>query len=219
MSTPLDVLLIESHLGAGDDSSAALTASGHRVHRCHHAGDESWACVGVSAPTACPVEGHLDAAVLAREPGALASTPLEDGVRCAIRSGVPVVGVNVTDDSDYAPWVTLRAGDRSIVAACRAAVELARQPLADEVISRISPLVVDAGLDPSDLRCKISSQGRSMTVAVTLPGPADLRLEQAVGVRAYDVLRTHAARYSTVDVTVDRSLDDHEVLVELARSR
>lgn len=219
MSTPLDVLLIESHLGAGDDSWAALTAAGHHVHRCHHPGDERWACVGMSDRTACPIDGHLDVAVLARKAGEIASTPLEDGVRCAIRAGIPVVGVNVTDDSDHGPWVTLHSDVHAIAAACRAAIGLARQPLADEIIARITPLVAHAGLDPSRVGCKITNKGRAMTVNLTVPGPSDIHLEQAIGVRAYDVLRSHAGRYSTVDVTVTRSYDEHEVLVDLVNAR
>lgn len=216
MSTQLDVLLIESHVGAGDASAAALLEAGHRIHRCHHAGDSAWACVGLSDPSRCPVNGHIDAAVLARGPGVEGPTPAEDGVRCAIRSRVPVVGVGVADDSVYRSWVTLQTDERALDAACHAAVELAHAPLVSEVLDRISSLITGAGLDHSDTRCRVTSYGATLTAFITVPGPADRRLEQAVAVRAYDVLRSRADGFVTVDVSVRISPDDHHLLLDLA---
>lgn len=221
MSTQLDVLLIESHPGAGDVASAALVDAGHRIHRCHDGGDSdgAWACVGLADPAKCPLDGHIDATVLARGPGVEGPTPSEDGVRCAIRSGSPVVGVGMGDDTVYEPWITLRTDEGALDAACHAAVALSLVPLESEVLERISSIVSAAGLDPDDIRCSALSHGSTLTVAITLPSPGDRRLEQAVAVRAYDALRHRAPGHTIVDVSVQVSPDPHELIVELTGSR
>lgn len=212
MTTPLDILFIESHDGAGDSSAAALLDAGHRLHRCHHSGDSAWACVGLSDPGSCPVGGHIDAAVLVRHPDAGEPTHAEDGVRCALRARIPLVGVGVGDESVYAQWVTLRTHERALDAACHAAIELAQASLVEEVLGRIGPLVTGTGLDARDARCTVAPHGSTLNVHITLPGPADRRLEQAVAVRAYDVLRNRAEGYATVDVAVKTSPDEHELI-------
>lgn len=207
MSESLDVLLIESHPGVGDPSAQVLVDAGHRVHRCHQSSDSGWVCVGLTDPTACPLEGHIDAAVLARTSGTTGRTEHEDGVRCAIRARVPIVQVRsgqVDGDTTgtYGQWVTLNSHERSLDAACRAAITLGHQPMVDEVLDKVMPLVRDAGLPADVTHCTVSSRWPTMTVSITIPGPADRRLEQAVSVRAYDALRTYSQDFTTVDVTV-----------------
>jgi hypothetical protein len=207
MTTALDVLLLESHPGVGDASARVLAEAGHRIHRCHHAGDAGYACVGMTGDAPCPIDGHVDAAVVVRAPGSEAPTPHEDGVRCAVRSHVPVVEVGEKDGDPYAGWVTLRSEERSLSAACTTAVQLARQPLIDAVLTRIAPLVRNAGLDPDAAACRIEVRWPDMDVEVLLPGPVDRRLEQAVGVRCYDALRADTASFRTVNVTT-RTIPD-----------
>lgn len=207
MTEPLDVLLLESHPWVGEASAKALAEAGHRVHRCHRPGDAGYACVGLTDAHACPIEGHVDAAVLVRAYGTSAPTPHEDGVRCAVRAHVPVVEVGEKDTDPYADWVTLRTEERSLSAACHAAVELARQPLVEAVLAKISPIVTGADLDPAGVRCTLTARWPEMDVALVLPGPVDRRLEQAVGVRAYDALRAHTRSYKTVNVMVLASPD------------
>lgn len=202
MTTPLDVLLIESHPGAGQASAAFLTVAGHRVHRCHDLGDSGYACVGLSADRQCPIDAHVDAAVLVRANGTTAPTPHEDGVRCAVRADVPVVEVGDGSADPYAAWVTLRTEERSVTAACHAAVALARQPLVDAVLAKIAPIAREAGLDPDRLECSITVRWPDMDVSIVLPGPSDRRTEQAIGVRAYDALRSSTSQYRTVNVNV-----------------
>lgn len=207
MTTPLDVLLLESHPGVGDSSAQVLVDAGHRIHRCHLPGDNGYACVGLTGARSCPVDTHVDAAVLVRAYGSATPTPHEDGVRCAVRAHVPVVEVGEKHGDPYADWVTLRTEERSLNAACQAAVHLARQPLVDAVAARIAPLVTGAGLDPDRVVCTMTVRWPEMDVDLTLPGPVDRRLEQAVGVRAYDALRPHTGSYRSVNVSVQAARD------------
>lgn len=207
MSTPLDVLLLESHPGVAEPSAQALAEAGHRVHRCHPAGDTGYACVGLTGDHTCPIDGHVDAAVLVRAHGTSAPTPYEDGVRCAVRARVPVVEVGDKESDPFADWVTLRTEERSLNAACQAAVELARQPLADAVLAKVGPLLRLADVDPAGIGCNITVRWPDMDVELVLPAAVDRRLEQAVGVRAFDALRSFTSTYRTVNVTTRATQD------------
>lgn len=202
MTEPLDVLLLESHPWVGEASAATLTEAGHRVHRCHRPGDTGYACVGLDRHAECPLEHHVDAAVVVRAHGTTAPTPFEDGVRCAVRAGVPVVEVGERDGDPFAEWITLRAEERSLSAACRAAVGLARQPLVEAVLERVSSVVVDPQGRPAEVGCTIDSRWPDLDVRLTVAGAVDRRTEQAMSVRAYDALRPHTGTYRTVNVTV-----------------
>ena len=66
MSKRLDILVIESQPWIGEGAARTLTDAGHRVHRCHEPGDTGYACVGIHTGGECPLDGHVDAAVLVR---------------------------------------------------------------------------------------------------------------------------------------------------------
>ncbi len=202
MTKPLKVLLLESHPGAGTTTADRLVHDGHQVHRCHEPGDTGFACIGLGPDRHCPIDRHIDAAVLVRSEDTPDPTPLEDGVRCAIRAGIPVVEVSGTGPDPFAEWVALHADESSVSAACTTAVELAAQPLIAAVLAKVTPLLDEAGYNPDDVECTISTEFPDLDLDVGVPGPVDRPLEQALGVRAYDALRPLTRRYKTVNVTV-----------------
>src|SRR5688572_33288373 len=99
MRQPLDILMLESHVHAGDDITAALEAAGHRVVGCYDVPEHPFPCRGLTDPDGCPLDGHVDVAVLAQRGRDPWPTALASGVRCAIRSGVPLIerGAGVFD--------------------------------------------------------------------------------------------------------------------------
>lgn len=202
MNKPLDVLLVESHPWAGGTVARNLTDAGHTVHRCHEPGDTGFACVGLAGEHDCPLDGHVDAAVLVRSGSVPVPTPHEDGFRCAIRSGIPVVEVGDERTDPYAKWITTRADEDGVAEACRQAIELAKQPIVDAVNDRIEHLLRDAGIDPAGTVCRIEHRWPDLDVAIDVAGPVDRGLEQQVGVRAYDALRAHSSDYKTINVAV-----------------
>lgn len=126
MAKDLDVLLIESSPGVGAADAERLESAGHRVHRCYpdHAARgghvplrERSLCVGVTEGS-CPLDRGVDVALLVRHRVATRPLASEAGVSCALRAGVPVVedGPDLLDP--YGPWVTVRVGDRDVVASC-----------------------------------------------------------------------------------------------------
>ena len=84
------VLMLESHPGVGAAAVAELVAAGHTIARC---GTEShdFPCRGIAGDGQCPLDEHVDVAVLAREPGV---SHVEYGAVCAARSRVPVLDVS-----------------------------------------------------------------------------------------------------------------------------
>jgi len=198
----LKVLLLESHPGAGDTTADQLVQDGHQVHRCHEPGDTGFACVGLGPDRHCPIDHHIDAAVLVRAGDEEVPTPHEDGVRCAIRAGIPLVEVNDDGPDPFAEWVALRADTGSVSEACHTAVELAAQPLLAAVLTKVTPLLNDAGFDPDAVDCSLRGEFPDLDLDLRVPGTVDRALEQALGVRAYDALRPLTQDYKTVNVTV-----------------
>jgi hypothetical protein len=198
MSEGLDVLVVESHPGAGDAAATALEAVGHRVHRCHRPGSDAFPCVGVAEPGQCPVDGALDVALVVRRGIQPRPSEYEQGVGCAIRAGVPLVedGSDVLDP--FAPWLHERVrGDA--VAACESAA--ADDALAAVAETAMGPLL-DAALVPrTEVGCRLERTAGRLVIRVRSTRPLDERLRGALGVRAHDAVRRRTRiDYPTVDV-------------------
>jgi hypothetical protein len=203
MSKTLDVLVVESSRRAADGAVAALEAAGHRVHRCHDEASRGFPCQGLLDPGSCPVDGHIDVALAVRHRISPAPTALEDGLRCAIRAGVPVVeeGPEILDP--FAPWIARRldAGD-DLVAACADAAQSAFEPLHRNITTRIAALLASVAIAPDDVRCHIDHDGDRLDVHLALPVAVTRGLEQALAVRVLDAVRGTGRTFGAVDVHV-----------------
>ncbi len=100
----MKLLLIESTPGSATAIETSLVADGHEVVTCtdEHGGP----CRGMVHHDACPLEGHIDMAIVARDP---ASPRLlsEMGAVCATRHRVPLVEVDPADVADDMPTVAV----------------------------------------------------------------------------------------------------------------
>lgn len=193
--TNLDVLLIESRPGVTQRTADLLEAAGHRVHRCHELGEPGFPCKAVADVETCPIDAHVDVALVVRPRIAPRPTSMEAGVSCAIRAGLPVVeqGSDVLDP--FAPWVTRRVHrDEDVVAACEQAVEFADGPLRREVGRRIAQLLRSAGIAEDDVTVRVVHDGTGLEVHLELPGEPDRRLEHALSVRVLDAVRSASQR-------------------------
>jgi hypothetical protein len=118
----MDVLLIESSPGIATTLQHRLIHDGHEVISCNdsHGGP----CRGVESGDACPMEMHIDVAVLARERDAAPSLN-EMGSVCAIRHRVPLVTLYPGDEfgpgasTEIAAAVARREVEAGYVAAVR----------------------------------------------------------------------------------------------------
>jgi hypothetical protein len=199
MTNPLDVLVLESHPHAATMAVADLEAAGHRVHRCHRPGDRGFPCVGVTDPTACPIANGVDVALVVRRRVSPRPTPLEGGVSCAIRAGVPVVEEGPDTLDPFAPWLAGRSHG-NVVEACERAVGVAYAPLREAILARLVPLVTAVGVDLAAIECRIAPDGPRLQVE--LSGPEVGRaLEHAFGVRVLDAVRSFGRTFGEVNVT------------------
>ena len=84
------VLMLESHAGVANAAITRMTEAGHTIVRCDTA-DRRSPCRGLAAGGECPLDEHVDVAVLVQEIG---TCHVEHGAVCAARSRVPVVEVD-----------------------------------------------------------------------------------------------------------------------------
>ena len=118
----MDVLLIESSPGIAASLQHRLIRDGHDVVSCNdsHGGP----CRGVERNESCPLERHIDIAVLARERDAAPSLN-EMGSVCALRHRVPLVTLYPGDEfgpgasTEIAAAVARRELEAGYVAAIR----------------------------------------------------------------------------------------------------
>jgi hypothetical protein len=201
----LDVLLLENRPGAGEIEQAALEEAGHRVHRCHPAGDREFACVGIVDGGTCPLDGQIDVTLLVRRGVSPRPTPFEDGVRCAIRHGTPIVEHGSDALDPYAPWVAHRiALGETVASGCELTASRALEPLRDAIHDRIGPVIAAAGVSPENVVCDVTWQDDALVVHVTVPVAVEPNLEQAIAVRVLDAVRTSGRTFGQVGVQVHR---------------
>lgn len=98
----MKLLLIESSPGNATAIESDLLADGHEVLTCsdEHGGP----CRGVQHHSLCPMEQHIDMAIITRDPRA-GHTLHEMGSVCAAQHRVPLVEVDPQDVSDDLPSV------------------------------------------------------------------------------------------------------------------
>ena len=154
-------------------------------------------------PAACPISRGANVALLVRTRVTPRPTPLEDGVSCALRAGVPLVedGPDILDP--FEPWLTARsAGD--VVAACTAAAQRGLEPLRRDIATRIANLLHAAGIEPESVECRIDADGPRLHVRLTGPaasGPTQTVFEHALAVRVLDAVRCSGRTHGPVEVS------------------
>lgn len=205
--TTLDVLLLEATPGDGADDALRLEAAGHRVHRCddgpattvHPAG---WRPCLALTEGRCPLDDHIDVALLARDGVAPRPGPGEIGVRCAVRAGVPIVedGGDLLDP--FAEWIDMRTEGRSVVEACEDAARATLVPVRDRLRELSSRLLAAQGAAADDLAVRAERDGDRLSVVVSGP-PLPAPTGRAVCDRALTALRALPHHYAVVDVTYE----------------
>lgn len=186
-------------------AAVELERAGHRVHRCHDAGEPAFPCRGVADPAGCPLDGAIDVVLVVRPHVHPNPSVLEDGVACAIRAGVPVVedGSSILDP--FAPWVTARVGDGGVSVACEQAAALGYEPVADDVLRRCAPVLEAAGVDPASARCWMELEWPRLQVHIDVPATLRAGDREALAVRALDAVRASRRTYDKIDVQVHES--------------
>ena len=186
MTKTLDVLLVGSDPIWTEEAERTLAEHGHRVHRCHEPGDDPFPCVGLADPAACPLEHAIDVTLLVRRGVHPRPMAAEDGVRCAIRAGVPIVEDGSDFYDPFDPWVARRVGPHDdLVAECVAAADRRFDELRHLIRGRIARLAAAAGTSANEVTCRIEPTGHDLQVDLYVPVPLDRRMQQALAVRVH----------------------------------
>jgi hypothetical protein len=203
MTSPLDILVIESHPGAGAQAARQLEAAGHHVGRCHDSDSRGFPCLGVVDPQECPLSAVPDVVLLVRSRVDPRPTPLEHGVSCAIRAGVPLVEAGPATLDPYAPWLATRVERAAdIVATCETVAAAGGRALRADILRRIEAIVKGIGARPDAVDCRLEQRGGGLRVHLDLPVVVGPGVEQAIAVRVLDAVRAGDRTVGSVDVSV-----------------
>lgn len=181
----MKLLIIESTTGNANELRARLRAEGHDVVHC--ADDQGGPCRGTRRQADCPLQEHVDLAILTREPES-PHTLAEMGSVCANRHRVPLVVVDPAQTTDEMPSVTVAAANasRAIESEYAAAVRRELSPL---------PTVVDVHRLRGGVR-----------VNLQIPSASDAAAVSAAADRARYAVRTHDPFVPRIDVAVQPNL-------------
>ncbi len=174
MTKTLDVLVVGSdplatERGASGRSQARATGSTAAIEP----GETAFPCVGLTDPDRCPLDQAIDVTLLVRRGIHPRPMPAEDGVRCAIRAGVPIVEDGSDFYDPFDPWVARRVGPSDdVVAECVAAADRRFDQLRALVRERIARLAAAAGTSANEVTCRIEPTGRRPGDRPLRPGPA-----------------------------------------------
>jgi hypothetical protein len=118
----MEVLLIESSPGVAISLQRRLARDGHEVITCNDS--QGGPCRGIESDQSCPMERHIDVAILARQRSAAPSLN-EMGSVCAMQHRVPLVTLYPGDEfgpgvsTEIAAAVARRQVEAGYVAAVR----------------------------------------------------------------------------------------------------
>lgn len=116
------VAVFESEHHAADGVIRHLIEAGHDVVRCVERGARAFPCAALT-DAGCPVDRGVDVAVTVRPHVRPRPTPLEQGVTCILRLGIPLVIVGHGGTlNPYEQWRPVLASATDVVRACEDAV-------------------------------------------------------------------------------------------------
>jgi hypothetical protein len=140
-------------------------------------------------------------ALLVRRGVAPTPTPLEDGVPCALRAGIPVVedGTDLLDP--YAEHITTRVrSGESVVQACERAVAEAMRPIEDEVATALVPFLESNGMQAGDVEVRLEPRGDLLRIHLHTEGLSPTLTGQ-LSVKAVDTVRAMRRSWPAIEVT------------------
>jgi hypothetical protein len=193
--------MLESHPGVANAAVARMTEAGHTIVRCDTA-DRRYPCRGLTAGGECPLDEHVDVAVLVQEVG---TTHLEHGAVCAARSRVPVVEVDGSGIPQRLPITSWAAAvDPGLLDECQRAARDGRahaQAVKDRLV--VLGVVTPAELEQPDGTVAIAVERDANRLRLTIELADPVRDRQPEIVRtATQALRDFDRRSAVIDVAI-----------------
>jgi hypothetical protein len=196
------VLMLESHPGVAGDAVAQLTAAGHAVVRCDTA-DRLYPCRGLMPGGECPLDEHVDVAVLVQEIGCHS---LEHGAVCAARSRVPLIEVGAGGPTPPLPIATSAVPGADLLDECERAARdgcAHARAVADRLLDL--GVITHGEIDGEDSTVAISVDRRHGGLCMTIGLAGSVRHREVSIVRAAtQALRDYDRASRVIDVVVRR---------------
>jgi len=76
----------------------------------------------------------------------------------------------------------------------------------DDVLARCALVVSTAGIDPTQVSCRMELAWPRLLVHIEVPGPVSRGVREALAVRALDAVRATRRTFDTVNVQVHETL-------------
>ncbi|HZJ27086.1 MAG TPA: hypothetical protein VFF40_08780 [Acidimicrobiia bacterium] len=198
------VLVLESEPRAADTAIDQLEAAGHDVVRCHERDGAAFPCVGLDHHDRCPLNGTpVDVALTVRGDERWTTSELEDGVPCAIRSGVPLVVAGESGGSPYAPWTTATVHGDDVVSACDWAATAPLTRHSDAATASLRETLARHGVTHAEAAGATVTRSRGrLCVRLTMPDSVAEDVAQLGATRAMAALRAMDPDAAGMDITL-----------------
>lgn len=188
----MKILLLESHPGVAREAVAELTGAGHTILSCTTE-DREFPCRGLAGSDDCPLDGHVDVAVLAQEQGV---DQLPHGAVCAARSRIPVIDIGPGTAPETGGFRRWEPGPVSLAATCAEAV-------ADGSAHAraLRNGLANLGVAPGDVAVDVAREPRRLKVTLSLSDSVRAREQDIVRFTA-NMARRYDPRVPVIDVVI-----------------
>ena len=181
---------------AADD----LIRNGHEVAVCHPDGEA--ACVALSGGR-CPLDtAPIDAAVVVRSMPSPCPLPLEDGVACAARRGLPLVVAGEPAGHPFTAWASAEEEGTSVAATVETVVAAPLPKLSMLATATLRHALATRGITGSAARVEVRRHHGGAFAEIIGAGDLSRSSRAACSVRVAAAVRAHDPWARNVDVVV-----------------
>lgn len=177
MKTPFRrVLLLSSDDEPVPALEAALDDAGYEIRRCVEPGADAFPCVALQGGGVCPLDdGLIDVALDVRSHPWPKPTLREEGVRCALRSRVPVAVAGRSAFSPFDRWAEVTIdGVLGAVDACDEAIRSSLERHRTAVVEAVEAVLDTHGLT-GVAAVEVDRRAGQVHIGITAHVPKELR--------------------------------------------
>lgn len=196
----MHVLMMQTGSTAARAAADDLVRHGHDIEVCHPDGET--ACVALTGGR-CPLDAApVDATVVVRPYASPGPLPLEEGVACAARRGIPLVVAGEPAGHPFADWASAEEEGTSVAAAVETVVAAPLSTLSMLATATLRHALASRGITGTSARVEV--RRRHGGAFAEILGARDLSSASraACGVRVAATIRAHDPWVRNIDVAV-----------------
>jgi hypothetical protein len=196
----MHVLMIQTGSTAARAAADDLVRHGHGVEVCHPDGEA--ACVAMTGGR-CPLDtAPVDAAVVVRSTPTPCPLPLEDGVACAARRGIPLVVAGEPAGHPFSDWAAAEEEGTSVAATVETVVAAPLPKLSMLATATLRHALATRGITGSSARVEVRRRHGGAFAEILGVGDLSPSSRAACGVRVAAAVRAHDPWVRNIDVAV-----------------